>query len=143
MCNDTIKNNKHYLTKMNRPYIGISSDSLKGLELVSSLPDEDKNGLKMFAISCKLLCYGKPRHTEFNHSNNLTFIQTEHINFSSRGDSLIMAIFTEISDGTGFTNPRDPRLKKPLGGSKVDSAFHSSDVAQISTEMFWGLRGKM
>ena len=97
----------------------------------------------MFAISCNFLCYGKTRHAEVNHSNNLTFIQTEHINFSSRSGSLMLAIFTEISDGTGFTHSRVPRLKKPLGGSKVDSGFHSSDVAQIGTEMFWGLRGKM
>ena len=37
---------------MNKSYIAISSDSLQGLELVSSLHNRAKNGLKMFAISC-------------------------------------------------------------------------------------------
>ena len=31
---------------------------------------------------------------------------------------------------------------KPLGGSKVDSAFHSSKVDQMSTSSFWELSGK-
>ena len=28
---------------------------------------------------------------------------------------------------------------KPLGGSKVDSAFHPSEVNEVSTRNFWGL----
>ena len=31
---------------------------------------------------------------------------------------------------------------KPLGGSKVDSAFHPSKVDKISTRNFWELNGK-
>ena len=31
---------------------------------------------------------------------------------------------------------------KPLGGSKVDSAFHSSEVDQLSNKTSWGLSGK-
>ena len=31
---------------------------------------------------------------------------------------------------------------KPLGGSKVDSAFHPSEVDEISTRNFWELSGK-
>ena len=31
---------------------------------------------------------------------------------------------------------------KALGGSKVDSAFHPSEVDQVSTTNFWELSGK-
>ena len=31
---------------------------------------------------------------------------------------------------------------KPLGASKVDSAFHPSEVDQMSTRIFWELGGK-
>ena len=31
---------------------------------------------------------------------------------------------------------------KPLGGSKVDSAFHSPEVDKMSTRNFWELNGK-
>ena len=31
---------------------------------------------------------------------------------------------------------------KPLGGSKVDSAFHPSEVDEMSTRNFWELNGK-
>ena len=31
---------------------------------------------------------------------------------------------------------------KPLGGFKVDSVFHPSEVDQISTRNFWELSGK-
>ena len=33
-------------------------------------------------------------------------------------------------------------FSKPLGGSKVDSAFHLSEVDKISTRNFWELSGK-
>ena len=32
--------------------------------------------------------------------------------------------------------------KKPLGGSKIDSAFHRSEVDKISTRNFWELSDK-
>ena len=31
---------------------------------------------------------------------------------------------------------------EPLGGSKVDSAFHPSEVGKMSTRNFWELSGK-
>ena len=31
---------------------------------------------------------------------------------------------------------------KPLGGSKVDSVFHPSEVNKMSTRNFWELSGK-
>ena len=31
---------------------------------------------------------------------------------------------------------------KPLGGSKVDSAFHPYEVDKMSTRNLWGLSGK-
>ena len=31
---------------------------------------------------------------------------------------------------------------KPMGGSKVDSAFHPSEVGKMSTRSFWELSGK-
>ena len=41
-----------------------------------------------------------------------------------------------------ISNPGVP-FSKPLGGSKVDSAFHSSEVDKMNTRNFWELRGKM
>ena len=38
-------------------------------------------------------------------------------------------------------NPGVPYLK-PLGGSKVDSAFHPSEVDKMSIRNFWELSGK-
>ena len=38
-------------------------------------------------------------------------------------------------------NPGVP-CSKPLGGSKVDSAFHPSEVDKMSTSNFWELNGK-
>ena len=38
-------------------------------------------------------------------------------------------------------NPGVP-CAKPLGGSMVDSAFHPSEVGQMSTRNFWELSGK-
>ena len=39
------------------------------------------------------------------------------------------------------SQPRGPG-SKPLGGPKVDSAFHSSEVDKVSTRNFRGLSGK-
>ena len=33
-------------------------------------------------------------------------------------------------------------VTEPLGGSKVDSAFHPSEVDKMSTRNFWELSGK-
>ena len=38
-------------------------------------------------------------------------------------------------------NPGVP-CSKPLGGSKVDSVFHPSEVDKMSTRNFWELSGK-
>ena len=38
-------------------------------------------------------------------------------------------------------NPGVP-CSKPLGGSKVDSAFHPPEVDRMSTRNFWELSGK-
>ena len=38
-------------------------------------------------------------------------------------------------------NTRGPMLK-PLGGSKVDSAFHPSEVGKMRTRNTWELSGK-
>ena len=43
--------------------------------------------------------------------------------------------------GTIFLTQGSP-CSKPLGGSMVDSAFHPSEVGQMSTRNFWGLSGK-
>ena len=40
-----------------------------------------------------------------------------------------------------FPNPGVP-CSKPLAGSKVDSAFHPSEVDKMSTRNFWELGGK-
>ena len=40
-----------------------------------------------------------------------------------------------------FPNPGVP-CSKPLGGSKVDSAFHPPEVDRMSTRNFWELSGK-
>ena len=39
------------------------------------------------------------------------------------------------------SNPEVPSCK-PLGGSKVDSAGHQSEVDKVSTGNIWGLSGK-
>ena len=41
-----------------------------------------------------------------------------------------------------FSCSADISLKVPLGGSKVDSAFHPSEVDKMSTRNFQGLSGK-
>ena len=50
-----------------------------------------------------------------------------------------------VVDGLVFrrwiSNPGVP-CSKPLGGSKVDSAFHPSEVNKMSTRNFWGLNDK-
>ena len=43
--------------------------------------------------------------------------------------------------GQGIPNPGVPRAK-PLGGSKIDSVFHPSEVGKMSTRNFWELSGK-
>ena len=43
--------------------------------------------------------------------------------------------------GAGFPNPGVP-CSKPLGGSKVDSAFHPTEVGKMNTRNFWELSGK-
>ena len=43
--------------------------------------------------------------------------------------------------GTGFPIQGVP-CPKPLGGSKVDSAFHPSEVGKMSTRNFWELSGQ-
>ena len=40
-----------------------------------------------------------------------------------------------------FPNPGVP-CWKPVGGSKVDSACHPSEVDKVSNRNFWELRGK-
>ena len=40
-----------------------------------------------------------------------------------------------------MVNPGVP-CSNPLGGSKVDSAFHPSEVDNMSTRSFWELSGK-
>ena len=46
------------------------------------------------------------------------------------------------SRGQWIPNP-GVQCSKPLGGSKVNSAFHLSEVDKVSTRKFWGLSGKM
>ena len=54
------------------------------------------------------------------------------------GDGLV------VCDGLAVkaldSQSRGPVLK-PLGGSKVDSAFHPSEVDKVSTRNFWELSG--
>ena len=56
----------------------------------------------------------------------------------------IYHIYLEIGiEASAFYIP-DPgaMCSKPLGGSKVDSAFHPSKVDKMSTRNFWELSGK-
>ena len=48
-------------------------------------------------------------------------------------------VFTE--QWPSGSNPGVP-CSKPLGGSKVDSAFHPYEVDKMSTSNFWELNGK-
>ena len=45
------------------------------------------------------------------------------------------------SFGLVIPNPDIP-YSKPLGGSNVDSVFHTSEVDKVSTRNFWELIGK-
>ena len=49
-----------------------------------------------------------------------------------------MAFFSNWSDGSFLVCS----ITVTLGGSKVDSAFHPSEVDKMSTRSFWKLSGK-
>ena len=49
-----------------------------------------------------------------------------------------MKMFNHHNDKTNSWVP----CSKPPGGSKVDSAFHPSEVGKMSTRNFWELSGK-
>ena len=49
--------------------------------------------------------------------------------------------FQHSQISTWIPNPRVPH-SKPLGGSKVDSAFHLSEVDKMRARNFWELSGK-
>ena len=53
----------------------------------------------------------------------------------------ISLLFKKFTKTREFLNPGVP-CSKPLGGSKVDSAFHPFEVDKVSTRNFWGLSGK-
>ena len=50
-------------------------------------------------------------------------------------------VITYAKIGCWISNPEVP-CSKPLGGSKVDSAVHPSEVDKMSTKDFWKLSGK-
>ena len=57
---------------------------------------------------------------------------------------VVVTVFMEQwpgGQGTGFPITEVP-CSKPVGGSKVDSAFHLSEVNKVSTRNFWELSGK-
>ena len=51
-----------------------------------------------------------------------------------------MEYFGKLRVGCWISDPRIP-CSKPLGSSKVDSAFHFSEVDIIGTRIFWELSG--
>ena len=60
------------------------------------------------------------------------------------GVVLVPCLHMDISEVPGGSNSlvvKVPCLKPP-GGSKVDSAFHSSKVDKMSTRNFWKLNGR-
>ena len=92
----------------------------------------------------------------FLHHVKSSFCSQDIENFilifwSCRKSSLIWKMrliskFQSLSHNSLFNkcwvpNPRIP-FSKPLGGSKVDSAFHLSEVDRTSNKNFWKLSGK-
>ena len=76
-------------------------------------------------------------HTYYNEINvDIDF----HIEFNDGCVSQFKCICT-IHPWCWIPNPGVPR-SKPLGGSKVNSAFHPSKVGKMSTRNFWELSGK-
>ena len=55
-------------------------------------------------------------------------------NISKKGLELVSHVLW--SNGLVF------KVLEPLDGSKVDSAFHPSEVGKMSTKHFWELSGK-
>ena len=72
--------------------------------------------------------------------NNQKTQNFEKKNEKLPGDIIILPNCT-INDNHWISNPGVP-CSKPLGGSKVDSAFHPSKVDKMSTRNFWELSGK-
>ena len=64
------------------------------------------------------------RHVNFLHSSSIFPQESENKTEKGR-----------------IPNPVVP-CSKPLGGSKVDSAFHPSEIGKMSTRNFWELTGK-
>ena len=58
--------------------------------------------------------------------------------FISWSNGLVVKALYSQSRGPVSRGP----CSKPLGGSKVDSAFHPSEVDKMSTRNFWELSGK-
>ena len=52
-----------------------------------------------------------------------------------------LSFLVEVTFKVLDSNPEVP-CSKPLGGSKVDSAFHPSEFDKISTRNFWELSGE-
>ena len=63
--------------------------------------------------------------------------------FAPRGNSDISQSHVAMAWWLSRWNP-NPRVpcSNPLGGPKVDSAFHPSEVDKMSTRTFWELSGK-
>ena len=54
----------------------------------------------------------------------------------------VQSVITGLVVKTLDSQSRGGPCSKPLGGSKVDSAFHPSEVDKMSTRNFWELSGK-
>ena len=72
------------------------------------------------------------------HTSMHTYFNTCFVIFVLKVTSQKNGLVVKVLD----SQSRGPMFKKPLGGSKVHSAFHPSEVDKVSTRNFWGLSGK-
>ena len=71
---------------------------------------------------------------------NSYFTKSKHLySLDSRLKDIIIIVLFYY---TGNTVDETVQWQQPLGGSKVDSAFHPSEVDKMSTRNIWELSGK-
>ena len=72
---------------------------------------------------------------------NSYFTKSKHLySFDSWLKDIVIVVV--LFHCTGNTVDETVQWQQPLGGSKVDSAFHPSKVDKMSTRNFWELSGK-
>ena len=81
--------------------------------------------------------------SQFNYCPLVWMFHTKQLNnrINSLHEKALRVTYQKALIRRWIPNPGVP-YSKPLGGSKVDSAFHPSEVDKMSTRNFWELSGK-